>query len=684
MATGRCTVQQQKRSRIALTFVTYNADHHADPITVTQDIIKIGTDPKSHLCVSDPRVSRMHAVVEVTSAEEISVIDLGNEPGTVVNGARVNKCRIVVGDQIKVGDCFLVLDRVEVVAPSIEARPAFDEPNPFLDALNSQDSPFASKATDPFAGAPNPFAFASPNPFDVATDPLGVAESGQELNQKYVLTKSGPDVNPEEFELEHVPSVEVMMMWGDTVLHVQHLTPPRSFYVGEENGKNLPCDYFIPQEKLGASRAPIVLVDPGGNVSMVILPNARGILDLPGQGKSRIEVARSQGRLRPCAELAGAHRIALPPGSKVRMELNGLVYQVGAVCAGRKPQVGLMAGADRSSSLYVALSTLAHMGIIAAMAFFVPPLGLTDDETMSKDQLFLLRQYLQASAERETEAKDSPQTAEDHPETREGGRGTRAIGAEGSMGNPNSRNTNGRYAVKGPKDNPNPTIGREQALRMAAEFGMIGVINSRPSGDPNAPTAPWGAVDPLGSDPISARGNMWGDTIDDAYGAGGLGLTGVGEGGNGRGEGIGLGAIGTIDHGAGTGIGQGFGPGGNSLGRTGGAHHPKAPIIHGQTSLVNGRLPPEVIQRIVRQNYGRFRSCYETGLRTNPSLQGRVAVRFIIGRDGAVSAVGNGGSDLPDPAVIQCVIRAYYGLSFPQPDGGIVTVVYPIMFSPGG
>jgi hypothetical protein len=30
------------------------------------------------------------------------------------------------------------------------------------------------------------------------------------------------------------------------------------------------------------------------------------------------------------------------------------------------------------------------------------------------------------------------------------------------------------------------------------------------------------------------------------------------------------------------------------------------------------------------------------------------------------------------------VVRSFYGLSFPQPEGGIVTVVYPIMFSPGG
>ena len=98
---------------------------------------------------------------------------------------------------------------------------------------------------------------------------------------------------------------------------------------------------------------------------------------------------------------------------------------------------------------------------------------------------------------------------------------------------------------------------------------------------------------------------------------------------------------------------------------------------------VSGRLPPEVIQRIVRQNFGRFRLCYESGLRNNPNLQGRVAVRFIIGRDGRVSNVGGAG-DLPDSGVVSCVTRAFYGLSFPSPDGGIVQVSYPIVFTPGG
>ena len=39
--------------------------------------------------------------------------------------------------------------------------------------------------------------------------------------------------------------------------------------------------------------------------------------------------------------------------------------------------------------------------------------------------------------------------------------------------------------------------------------------------------------------------------------------------------------------------------------------------------------------------------------------------------------------NLPDQSVISCVVRGFGNLSFPQPEGGIVTVVYPIMLEPG-
>lgn len=97
---------------------------------------------------------------------------------------------------------------------------------------------------------------------------------------------------------------------------------------------------------------------------------------------------------------------------------------------------------------------------------------------------------------------------------------------------------------------------------------------------------------------------------------------------------------------------------------------------------VSGHIPPQVIQRIVRQNFGRFRMCYEQGLARNPSLEGRIPVRFIVGSDGAVSNASASGG-FPDAGVKSCVVSAFYGLSFPAPDHGIVTVTYPLMFSPG-
>ncbi|WP_437900106.1 AgmX/PglI C-terminal domain-containing protein [Sorangium sp. So ce124] len=678
------------KQRVALTFALYQNEALVRRETITQDIVKVGKDAKSHLRVDDELASRMHAVIEVASPQDITLIDLGNEPGTMVNGARVNKCKISPGDQLQIGGTKIMLERAEPVAVAAAAGPAKPVPaNPFAAAPGG--NPFGAAAPgNPFAAAPpgNPFAasaaggadpFSYNNPFAQSAPAVDeVPPDAPEGSYTYTLVKNGPDVPSEEVEVP-AASVEVMILWDAAVLHVEHLTPPRSFYVGEEAGKNFKCDYFIPSEKLGTTRAPILLADRSGSVSVVLLPRATGTIEIPGRPKMTVQQAIDQGLTQPCSELSGAYQMALPSGGKAKVELDGIVFQVSAVNAGK-----VVAGhfqLDTQSLLYTGLSMAVHLGLLAAMAFFMPPLGDTGEDGISADQQFLIQQYLAAAAEKEMEEKETEQVAENAADNKEGGTGTRAKGEEGSMGNPNTKATGNRYGVQGPADNPDPHIARQAALRDAAEFGMIGLLNAGAGGDPNAPTAPWGRDDSLGNDALSARGNMWGDQIGDSFGAGGLGLSGIGEGGGGRGEGIGLGSIGTIGHGAGTGTGQGFGSG---HGRLGGSHRTKPPQVRMGATSVSGRLPPEVIQRIVRQNFGRFRLCYENGLRNNPNLQGRVAVRFVIGRDGAVSNVGNGGSDLPDNGVVSCVVRAFYGLSFPQPEGGIVTVVYPIMLSPGG
>ena len=47
-------------------------------------------------------------------------------------------------------------------------------------------------------------------------------------------------------------------------------------------------------------------------------------------------------------------------------------------------------------------------------------------------------------------------------------------------------------------------------------------------------------------------------------------------------------------------------------------------------TILTGKYPPGVVERIVRQNLGRFRACYQKGLEKSPNLQGRVTVKFVI------------------------------------------------------
>jgi len=199
-------------------------------------------------------------------------------------------------------------------------------------------------------------------------------------------------------------------------------------------------------------------------------------------------------------------------------------------------------------------------------------------------------------------------------------------------------------------------------------FGMLGVLSGDASG--KAPTRS-AFADFEGP---AAMGSIFGSKIDDAAGLGGLALSGVGEGGGGSGEGVPLDRVGTV------GTGHGFGRSCDGCTTSERPHSYRLATINDAYAMVNGRLPPESIQRVVRQNFGRLRACYMKGLDKDPSLQGRVAVKFVIDRSGAVATAMVSESTIADESVNACVARAYMNMTFAQPEGGIVTVVYPVVF----
>src|SRR3954447_3169566 len=111
------------KAKVALTFALYQGDQLVRRDTIAQDIVKVGKDPRSHLRVDDDLASRMHAVIEVAGANDITLIDLGNEPGTMVNGQRVNKCKIRPGDQVQIGSTLIHLESAGDAAVAAAAPP---------------------------------------------------------------------------------------------------------------------------------------------------------------------------------------------------------------------------------------------------------------------------------------------------------------------------------------------------------------------------------------------------------------------------------------------------------------------------------------------------------------------------------------------------------------------------------
>jgi hypothetical protein len=443
--------------------------------------------------------------------------------------------------------------------------------------------------------------------------------------------------------------VEVALSWDATVLAVEHVRAGRSLSLGEQG------DLMLPAEIVGGPRVEIVRHE-GEHVRVFVPAGATLSVDGQDRDDDAIDVAREQ---------------------RIEIAMGPFVVKVARVAAERRQRSAPLEGLRGSGAGFIAGSALFHAAAFIAVAFFAPSLGATEEDPFDADRMALLQRMLNASAEREMER---PPQETQGPTGGDGNSGQPAPGAEGAAGRPDT-DKSGRWAAQGTARPENATLAREHLLAEAQSFAAIGMLTSMFSSDPNAPVVPWGTV-LNGSDDVSKIGTLFGAAIGDGLGTGGLGLSGNDLGGGGTANSIGLVGFGPLGH-----TGSCTGPGpcdgiGVGRGRPGRVHdsHFKGPRY--ATPTTNGRLASEVIQRVVRLNDGRYRACYETGLRTDPGLQGRVTVKFVIDRTGAVAVAADGGSDIPDEGVRRCVVASFLSLSFPSPESGSVTVVYPIAFSP--
>jgi hypothetical protein len=501
------------------------------------------------------------------------------------------------------------------------------------------------------------------------------------------------------------PAVELRALWGGDLLSVVHLDPPRTLWSDDPA-----LGLAIPEESLGGARAPIVIASRG-RIDAIAPPGSTGIVSTTTGRRTTVEGAADDGSGEPLAGSA-ATRIQLAKGTTVSVTFpsrggasayraasgNGhaqgaakLVFEIALVNAGRR--------ARRAPALRSRGTFLVATGIASGVAALLLASGSSssssedDEEAHRVYTLQLERMNIDERAIEQREALEHDfeelcnKPGADHPTlcasraSREGpffdDAMLRRVCLTSEPWVPEElcaslpalepdrhqeAETRKEYCRAHANDD-GPLDLDPLACRFDDEDSPRGVAWHRGvirwlDDPPNAPSrrgAPlWEGPDPALS-------------IDSHA----LGLYGIGEG-------IGFPELQAHRPRWPWTVGSAQGFGGRTRRRVPGA----APSVKiGQIS-VSGALSSDDVRRVVRRSHGRFRVCYERGLIDNPNLQGRIAARFVVDVDGQAAHVGSGGSDFPDSRVISCVVRSFYGLSFPRPARGIATVSIFVLLNP--
>ncbi len=640
-------------------------------LEIEAEVVTAGRLASSQLQLDHPSVARMHARFERT-AEGLTVVDLGSASGTLLNGSKINKAAVVAGDKVQLGELTLVFvgfaggsgasvngGRQSGRPPQrISARPGVLPKMPQA-AAAGQSRSLEQRPTGEFARVPSPF---------VGAAAAAAAASGQSgsMEERFTLRRSGPKVDPDEVESAE-DAVEVMILWGRrSVQHVSHIPIGESFIVGEGNAAGRDVNFVMPRQILGDAKFTLVAGAPG-SATVNVPVGAAGTLN-DGATRQSLAEAEQKGLIRGSGTQSGARSVELRAKTSVRFEYQGFTFVVRQVRAGKR--IAASRPVDKRPIWFFLGTLLVHLFFLF-LFYVVPP----NPSALSIDMLnadLEKMQYLLAVVEEEKQKAKWLQGPSGGGE-----QGQKAKGDEGESGKKEEPKTNQRSAVKGPKDNVNPTIARESAKEMARTVGVLGALQKM-SGLFEGPTSPFGVENALGRDSESAYGGLLG-AIGNSGGQGGLGMGGTGRGGGSDGQGTyGVGNLGTIGGGRG-GTGGGYGKGAGGLGgRSGGG----APQVRAGVAAVTGSLSKEVIRRVVNQHKAEIKFCYESELNKHPDLAGRVVVAFVISPSGAVMSAQVSDSSLRNAEVESCLARKVKTWSFPSPDGGgVVSVSYPFVFS---
>jgi TonB family protein len=724
--------------KVPIKFEIYKGDALVREEVLTQDVIKVGKLASSHLRIDDETVSRMHAVIEITGADEIHIIDLGSTRGTLVNGERISKTRLQSGDEVMFGDSRVVVTFLEAqaaltpppqaAAPRVQQKTALGmapPPGGWVAAAAPAGPHAPSFAPPPTAYAPPPQApaYAAPsfgggNAASAEVDLMDGSRAmevqtvfrGVVTGTRHLFNPEGKSTHSQGTSMMYAGMAAALIgiiAFVTLAIDIGHEKAAfEQWTTSGQEAKTFPWKSRSPATAvfffggiilgialpyMGLKRrgktSPNFIIGSDAEVDAPVSPEyvpspSHPLVSAQGGDYTVNVTPRMTGevfvdnQLYPLQQFIGQRgsSFSLPQGGRAKLDCGETSFLVAATARPRAIEVPFLTW-RWDEQVYTVGSAVALL-LFLLMIFSVPP----DPKSLSLD-LFnsdnrFVKFLIKPPEEKEEEI---PEWLKSNKKEEQGGKGKRHKGEEGKMGKKTSKNKEGLYGLKGPKDNPDPHLAKKLAEEQAKNAGILGVLKMN---EGSHIASIFGRDSALGSDAEDVLGGLIGNQIGEAYGVGGLGLVGTGSGGGGTGEGtIGLGNLGTIGKGGGGGNGSGYGRGAGGLG----GRRAHAPDVIPGTANVRGSLDKEIIRRIIRRHINEVKYCYEQELTKKPELGGRIMVQFTIAASGQVIASVLQNSTMGNARVENCTVQAVRRWEFPKPlGGGIVIVSYPFVLTPAG
>ncbi len=635
---------------LVLNFDIYRGETFIRREGISAESVTIGKGPAAMLRLEGERLADLHAVINVNDDGTVQLLDLGSAEGTSVNGELISNVSLSSGDQIQIGDIRLV---VNIVTDSVA------DPTEEVQDLQGQSSSQEYIYEDQEAPSQRDFL-------------------EQELTEdvmKFIM-RSGTATSDAGIDRSKPLVLEVAEIWNDVILDVKHYpadskpvtlgasTGYRWRYLGQpiawispgfakitwlfgptlsEATEEWRNEFYVPPESLPHDEFPLFEWD-GTRYVCNISDKWAGFVDI-GEDRRTFQELIESGQITSTS--GGMYQIPVTDETRIIADIGNVIFFGQMVYPGRRVVSRITQTLDYPFLAIMLFCVFIGVMFGVILATMPPP---PENEVMEIPDRFVELLLQQPDIEESQDKKKDTPDAE----------GAKAKKEEGKVGKKDAK----MEKAKGNKVEMN----KQQIDKEIAEnAGVLGALRDGSELDGVFGTSG------LNADLLGGIGGLIG-AKGVQFGAGGLGSRGSGLGGGGTAGG--LGGLGTKGRGSGA---SGYGSGGGHFGNKGEGAIGRI----GGEPIILGALDKSLIDQVIRRHLNQIRYCYQRELTKDPTLGGKIVVKFVIAKDGTVSSASTKSSTMNSPAVQNCINGRFMRFQFPKPKGGgIVIVSYPFIFAP--